>query len=262
MADQTTIQSATQNVCEALAKEGWVSYEQLREGLEDTVNLDKAITILKTSMSEITEPTAGTPKKQGLQLTGKKLTKKRINEFLADTFGTGAKKREKPWKDWQDLTMTIRFKTPSLGGLPITETKKVTIKEEKRQMVFDRNADGQIVFRGGHWRGLLADAIQFLDCDFPKYGKDKIFFDPQPVTPNGQIIKQTRICPAGTGFTYHEALAEGAEISVDVTLPTSRISVEEFANMMAKAGKFVGFSIAGSNQGFGRFEVVGIEVNG
>ncbi|KKK74617.1 hypothetical protein LCGC14_2882010, partial [marine sediment metagenome] len=44
MADQTTIQSATQNVCEALAKEGWVSYEQLREGLEDTVNLDKAIT--------------------------------------------------------------------------------------------------------------------------------------------------------------------------------------------------------------------------
>jgi len=255
--EKTTIQLETQRVCEALAKEGWVSYEQLREGLEDTLNLDKAITILKTSMNEITETTAGTPKKQGLQLTGKKLTKKRITEFLKDTFGSAPTKREKPWKDWRDVTMTIRFRTPCLAAMP----REDGTKEEKRQMLFDRNAGGDIIFRSGHWRGLLGKAIEFLD-DFPKYGKDKIMFDPHPVIINGQMTKQTRICPKGTGFTYHEALAEGAEITVDVAIPTSRITVEDFANMMVKAGKFVGFSIAGSNQGFGRFEVVGVEVNG
>jgi len=244
-------------ICEGLASEGWLSYEELREGLEDTVYLDKAITILKTSMKEITETRAGTPKKQGLQLTGKKITQKRIKEVLAEWGLASGGPREKPWKDWQDVTMTIRFKTPCLSGMP-DEGKT---KEEKRNMLFDRNAAGQLIFRSGHWRGLLGKAIEFLD-DFPKYGKDKIMFDPHPVTVNGQMIKQTRICPKGTGFTYHEALAEGAEIVVDITIPTSRITIEDFANMMAKAGKFVGFSIAGSGQGFGKFEIVNLEVNG
>ena len=244
-------------ICEFLGVEGWASYDELREGVKDEnmIFLEKAIVVLKISMKEVTETRAGTPKKQGLQLTAKKITKKRIQEVLREGGLLGGRSVEKAWKDWAELTMTIKFRTPCLSGMPF----EGGIGDEKRNMFFDRFENGDLMFRSGHWRGLLGKIYEWLD-DFPKYGKNKIMFDPHPVKVNGQIYKQTRICPDGKGFTYHEALKEGSELKVDIMLPTSRCSVEDFANLMARAGKFSGFSIAGSTQGFGKFDVIGVEV--
>lgn len=238
-----------------VANEGWVSYEELKADCPDIMYLDKTLSIMKAE-GDITETTS--QKKQGVQWAGNKSagTKKHIQEILKKNELKGAKQREKPWKDWVSAEMTIKLTSPTLAGKPLEKPNMV--KEEKRQMVFERNEAGEIVFRDGHWRGLLGQCIEYVP-GFPKYGKDKIGMAPHPIRANGELTKITRICPSGSGFTYHEALKPGTELKVDVMIPTSRISIDDFAQMMALGGKFKGFSVAGHNQGYGRFELLEIK---
>lgn len=153
----------------------------------------------------------------------------------------------------RELTVRIRFTCHSLGNV----RKHYSDQGRKRSYyVMPRNpSNRRVMFMPRWWTATLKRAAEILCRHHAEV--EEIRFSPE-------IEGETRPVPAGLFTRYagdrnhsrHEVFAPGDVISVTCVVP-SKISDEDFLQLLRYAGKYCGISPAHSNN-FGFYEVVSI----
>lgn len=140
-----------------------------------------------------------------------------------------------------EVIASIRFTTPSLGNL----------RNERRDKML-RNAEGKVIYLQSWWRAGLRYAAQARGL--PNRVVDAIQADP--------VVEGTpsvyRRYYSSSAFKEHEAFQTGDILRIRFCLP-SKLSIEQFTDLLSCAGRFVGVSPYGYKQDFGRFVVVSVE---
>jgi len=240
------LQEAVYLTLQVIQKEGWVSREFLRKELGGEI-FDKVEALIKNSTS-ITRITKGEPPRDGYQWSEKKkMTKKDVTELMDDIgLPVISTPKEAPWKDYTEVKFTMTLLEASLAGQPDPQDPS------GGKCIFRRD-NGKIVLTAGNLRGMFSRAIS-LNGNLPMYAKDKILWENILLDCKNTYLQRC-IAPGGRGFSFHESIPAGTKIPVTAVVPLSRISVPEFLELIAKAGKYIGFSQAKANQGWGRFRI-------
>ena len=148
----------------------------------------------------------------------------------------------------KDARFTLEFLTHVLAN---------DIAPDGRRDRFQHASDGAIVFRQTWWYSALDAAIKLSDLRDVKPGH--ISLDPcvkaSTATYKRKFDKDGRTC-----YRTHEAIMPGTRAqfaaSVDDHITTSTLQT-----LLHRMGRFVGLSPYGHKLGFGRFQVVSVEVN-
>lgn len=139
------------------------------------------------------------------------------------------------------VVVTIRFLTPSLGNC----------RNERRDKML-RDRDGRILYLQSWWRSGLGYAAQALN----RMEKEVAEIQADPVVEGHPEIYRRYY--NAKDFKEHEAFIAGSTMRARFCLP-NRITPEDFRELLAVAGKYVGISPYGYRHDFGRFEVVSVE---
>lgn len=248
---ESTLLMAVRQVLTLIMQEGWVSRDFLRTNYGGEL-FDKVEKMLENHTS-ITKITRGDPPRAGYSWSDKKkLTTNVIDEFLKESgLALEPSTREKPWKDYASISFKIKFITSCLAG------SRDPNDPGSQVLKFDRSDSGQVILRSGHFRGMMSKAIEAYGNGIPKYAKDKIYFT-NVCLDEKLLASRQKECkgPEGRGYTRHEYLPEGTVVPCEAIIPQSRIMTAQFLELISVAGKYIGFSPAKSNQGWGRFEIV------
>lgn len=140
-----------------------------------------------------------------------------------------------------EVIVTLRFITPCLG-------------DERREVrdMMHRDADGNIVFLQAWWRASLRYAAQAMG----RFQGDVDKIQADPVVAGQTGIYRRFYNP--TSFKEHEAFLSGTTMTARFCLPNT-VAIDDFKELLALAGRYVGISPYGYKKNFGRFDVVSAE---
>lgn len=141
----------------------------------------------------------------------------------------------------QDVTITLRFLTPSLG-----ERRGPDIDR------FVRNANGEVIFMSTYWQSLLRFGAKRLG---QAEGLVKDVHFSLPVS--GTVGTYDRYWRKQQ-FTRHEAFVAGSTLVAHAVLPDG-LSAETLSDILKEASRYRGLSPYGWRAGWGSFEVVSVK---
>ena len=144
------------------------------------------------------------------------------------------------------LETKIKLTTPCLGGTP----------GEDGKLVF-RRLDGKIWLLPAYFQAMLRDGARRVDglSDRARNAAGR-WTDFEQVLLDVEVEHQKLIAPGGKGIYIGEALPVGTEISIRMSFPATQLTAEQVMQILHEAGRWVGFSVAKSHHGWGRFLVV------
>jgi hypothetical protein len=137
-----------------------------------------------------------------------------------------------------EVLARIRFTTPCLGN----------VRGEKLDRML-RNSEGRVLLLQSWWRAGFAYAAQALCKHQGEIGQL------QAAPEISGEVKIHRRFYGPQEFKEHEAFPAGSEIEVRFCLPP-KLGLEDFKELLAVAGEYVGISPYGYKQDYGRYVVV------
>ena len=164
----------------------------------------------------------------------------------------GKHRSEQEYHSFQSGRATIILTRQSLAPIPSSS--------DNTRLTF-RRVGGQVWLSAAYFRAMLLEAARIANLEGKQYNAfhywnryDDALLDDDAIEPSPEIA----IAPEGKGFSWHESLRVGTEITFDFTYPSSVLKLETIARVLVVAGRFVGFSPAKHGQGWGKFKVASV----
>ena len=161
-----------------------------------------------------------------------------------------APKSKRPvYEDYYQCKCSIEWTLPCLAGMPDLQ---------KEKLVFERDAEGNIVFPAKHWRAIFGETMRLVDSTIYSTAKNYIYVEPAilPKSEIGGKIKDMALPVGDRGLSTHESLPAGTKASFSFLVPRSILPPEKFQKLLEMAGTYIGFSPAKHKMGYGRFKVI------
>lgn len=165
-----------------------------------------------------------------------------------------SKMRQSIYRDYERAIAKCKTKSIWLGG-------RGTFKDEPYTHEFVRDSKGKIIIPADYIRAMFRNSMHYVNMTgtiamkwmFPvqsilETNGHKTFMEPKPIiSPTG-----------GRGINKFEALPPGCEFTIDMDIPTSRITREQFIRVLKKAGERVGTYAYRKGQ-YGLFDVLDVK---
>lgn len=169
-------------------------------------------------------------------------------EMIAET-AAPAKPREK-YEGWYTLTGYFMLTSPCLSSRPVLGNPSA-----RR---FERDHEGNLLMPGGNFRAMFEEATGLPGVPDIGTARYRVVWDQMAVDPALLITILNPVPPSrpgmsGQGLTEIESLPAGTRIPFSATIPGSHVSPIQFAEVLAAAGRWAGFSPSARRQGWGRF---------
>jgi len=144
----------------------------------------------------------------------------------------------------KDVRFTLEFTTHVLAN-------SVGPNDEKDH--FQRDSDGHLIWQQSWWYSAFTRAIELAHIRGVKAGD---------INMNLSVKAETDLYKRRYGegkFRTHEAIMPGAEVTFEAIVD-DRITKSNLETILDRMGKYVGLSPYGYRLGFGKFNVISVEV--
>ena len=141
----------------------------------------------------------------------------------------------------QEVAIKLKFITPCLGGIRREDYDR-----------FERDGDGSVIFLASWWREVLQYGAQ-------AFGKHQGLIT--DIHMHAKIIGEVKIYRRYYGpnkYKEHEAFLRDDVVFLKAMLPTG-LPAEDFEEILRLAGNYRGIAPYGWKDGYGQFEVQGVE---
>jgi len=244
MAKQDEINKAVETIIQELLQQQYATTQDLKEKVGDADACRRALVKLNRARA-VTKRLSDTNEDEWFFQNPDRFRGKGPLAVIEEIFGKTEATRLIYGK-YVSLETKIKLTTPCLAGVP----------GEDGRLVF-RRLDGKIWLMPGYFQAMFRDAARRTDglSDRARNAASR-WTDFEEVLLDNNVQHEKLIAPGGKGIFIGETLPVGTEIPIRMSFPTTQLAVEQAMNILHQAGKWVGFSIAKSRHGWGRFQVI------